>query len=215
MIQYDSQEQFLYYEFLHQFFSVPEHATIFIKIIKGESMVTLRQIEHFLKKYSLKHRISYYVPHPLPERPHIHIYIHDQYMEESKLYTTKKFDIFCRHVRVQVPIGGNLVETNIAQLNMFQWIITNGVIEYMENHHAEIVADMYANSTARNKNKISRGPKTSKRPRLTCLQRIVELPAGHPALSTTFTTATASATATAATTTHSPLELSRETAVCV
>lgn len=185
MIQYDSQEQFLYFENLHHFFSDPENATLFIKIIEGQSMITLRQIEHFLKKYSRSHNVTYSIAHPLPDHQPISICIHDQYLEASKLFTTKKFDIFCRHVRLQVPIGGKLVETNIAQLNMFQWIIQNGVIEYMENHHTEIVADMYANSTSRKKQNAThtvRGPKTSKRPRLTGHQRITELPKPNPSM---------------------------------
>jgi DNA-directed RNA polymerase subunit L len=167
MIQYDSQEQFLYYELLHDFFSREQNASMFIQILEGHSMVTLRQIEHFLKRYSKKHNVSYCIPHPLPDRPPMTIHIHTQYMKNSKQYTTKKFDIFCRRVRIRVPVGGKLVETNIAQLNMFKWILSNGIIEYMENHHAAIVEDMYKTSTSHKTNVNPRGPKTSKRPRLT------------------------------------------------
>lgn len=167
MIQYDSQEQFLYFEFLHDFFSREQNATIFTQILEGQSMVTLRQIEHFLKRYSKKHNVSYLIPHPLPDRPPMDIHIHTQYMKNSKQYTTKKFDIFCRRVRIRVPIGGKWVETNIAQLNMFKWILGNGIIEYMETHHAAIVEDMYKTSTSHKNNVHPRGPKTSKRPRLT------------------------------------------------
>jgi hypothetical protein len=167
MIQYDSQEQFLYFEYLHDFFSQESNANLFVQILEGQSMVTLRQIEHFLKKYSKKHNISFMIPHPLPDHPPMSIHIHTQYTKNSKEYKTSKFDIFCRKVRLRVPIGGKMVETNIAQLNMFKWILKNGIIEYMETHHAAIVEDMYKTSTSHKKNSNPRGPKTSKRPRLT------------------------------------------------
>jgi len=164
---YNSQEQFLYFEYLHDFFNKIENARIIVNVIRGKSLVTLRRIEWFLKRYSYTHKIWYHVDHPIQNQPPILINIHDQYIQTSKLYTTNKFDFFCRGVHLQVPIRDYMVETNIAQLNMFHWVITNNVIEYMENHHAEIIADMYMHSSTRKKYTKQRGPKTSKKPRLT------------------------------------------------
>lgn len=168
-IEYDSQEQFLYFEDLHDFFKIKKNADTVVNILTGKSDITLRLIEWFLKRYSKNHNVCYLLPHPIKNNPPIMTNIHRYYMETSKLFSDKRFGIFCRRIRISVPMGPEneyQTETNIAQLNFFKWVISNRVIEYMENNYSSISYDMYSHSTARNKNTNRRGPKTSRRSRL-------------------------------------------------
>jgi ribosomal protein L15 len=58
------------------------------------------------------------------------------------------------------------VQTTIGQLNFFKWAIDNGVIDYVEQHHEAIEADMNCrNSTSKKKQLIASGAIDNKKTR--------------------------------------------------
>jgi ribosomal protein L15 len=58
------------------------------------------------------------------------------------------------------------VQTTIGQLNFFKWAIDNGVIDYVEQHHTDIEADMNCrNSTSKKKQLIASGAIDNKKTR--------------------------------------------------
>jgi len=50
------------------------------------------------------------------------------------------FDPFCRWKRITF----NEMNTTVGQLNFFEWAITDDILEYLEQHHKEVHADMDA-----------------------------------------------------------------------
>ena len=69
--------------------------------------------------------------------------VHHSYKSQLKAYSKKRFDPFCRRKRLKFDIGNyGSVNTTIGQLNFFRWAIDNLVIQYIQDHQADIENDM-------------------------------------------------------------------------
>jgi iron uptake system EfeUOB component EfeO/EfeM len=77
--------------------------------------------------------------------------VYNDYKLKLKAYSKKRFDPFCRWERITVPYDEEkFMETTIGQLNFFKWAIENKIVDYIEQHYAEIEEDMnMRNSTSK------------------------------------------------------------------
>jgi hypothetical protein len=119
-----------------------------LKIITGESKISLRIVDWFATNYAKKYYTLYVIQEPLRR-----FKVYDDYKLKLKAYSKRRFDPFCRWERIEMPyINGKSIETTIGQLNFFKWALENKVINYIENNYDTIEKDMNSrNSTSRRK----------------------------------------------------------------
>ncbi len=80
-----------------------------------------------------------------------HFFVHRNYKSQLKSYQKDLFDPFCRRSRIiLVDPFGNQLQTTVAQLNFFRWMIQNDVICYTRENKAVIEADMKKYQSATN-----------------------------------------------------------------
>jgi hypothetical protein len=122
-----------------------------IKIINGESKISLRIVDWFVTNYAKKNFTVYELSDCIDDDSRFKVY-HD-YKLKLRAYSKKRFDPFCRWERISIPYDDkNYMETTIGQLNFFKWAIENRIIDYIEKHYSEIEDDMNErNSTSRRK----------------------------------------------------------------
>ncbi len=119
-----------------------------LKIITGESKISLRIVDWFATNYAKKYYTLYTIENPLRR-----FKVYDDYKLKLKAYSKRRFDPFCRWERIEMPyVDGKSIETTIGQLNFFKWALENKVVEYIENNYETIEKDMNnRNSTSRRK----------------------------------------------------------------
>jgi hypothetical protein len=119
-----------------------------LKIINGDSRISLRIIDWFATNYAKK----YYTVYQL-EGTNNRFKVYNDYKLKLKAYSKKRFDPFCRWERITVPYNENShIQTTIGQLNFFKWVLENNVIDYIEHNYSNIEKDMNnRNSTSKNK----------------------------------------------------------------
>lgn len=119
-----------------------------LKIITGESKISLRIVDWFATNYAKKFYTLYTIEEPLRR-----FKVYDDYKLKLKAYSKKRFDPFCRWDRIEMPyLDGKSIETTIGQLNFFKWALENKVIDYIESNYETIEKDMNSrNSTSRRK----------------------------------------------------------------
>ena len=116
-----------------------------LKIINGESRISLRIVDWFATNYAKKH----YTVYSISKDDRFKVY--NNYKLNLKAYSKRRFDPFCRWQRITIPYNKDkYIQTTIGQLNFFKWAIENRVVEFIENNYSEIENDMNnRNSTSR------------------------------------------------------------------
>jgi hypothetical protein len=116
-----------------------------LRIISGESAISLRIVDWFATNYA-KQRFTV-INHP--DRGRLKVYA--DYKLKLRAYSKKRFDPFCRWERIEIPYTeGKAIQTTIGQLNFFKWALETGVVAYIESNYMTIERDMNArNSTSR------------------------------------------------------------------
>jgi hypothetical protein len=119
-----------------------------LRIINGESPISLRIIDWFATNYAKK----FFTVYEVGANRRFKVYV--DYKLKLKAYSKRRFDPFCRWDRITIPYGnGTFIQTTIGQLNFFKWALENGVVAYIANNYAAIEDDMNArNSTSRRNN---------------------------------------------------------------
>jgi hypothetical protein len=132
-----------------------------LKIITGESKISLRIVDWFATNYSKKH----YVLYNIDENDDLKRFkVYSDYKLKLKAYSKKRFDPFCRWDRISIPYkNGTSIETTIGQLNFFKWAIENKVIDYIEKHYETIELDMNNRNSTSKKKEIIDNAKTRKK----------------------------------------------------
>jgi hypothetical protein len=132
-----------------------------LKIITGESKISLRIVDWFSTNYAKKHFTTYNICNSeensistsSSSSKRFKVYV--DYKLKLKAYSKKRFDPFCRWDRISIPyddVKGTFIETTIGQLNFFKWALENKVIDYIEENYDEIEKDMNSyNSTSKRK----------------------------------------------------------------
>jgi hypothetical protein len=133
---------------LLKFYEESNNMDYMLRIINGESKISLRIIDWFATNYAKKYYTVYEIPNT--ER-RFKVYV--DYKLKLKAYSKKRFDPFCRWDRITVPYkDGKYIQTTIGQLNFFKWALENNVIHFIEENYANIEKDMNnRNSTSKNK----------------------------------------------------------------
>jgi len=139
-----------------------------LKIITGESKISLRIVDWFSTNYAKKHFTTYDIYNEVnvsnsnvnsetsssSSFKRFKVYV--DYKLKLKAYSKKRFDPFCRWDRISIPYDdtkGTFIETTIGQLNFFKWALENKVIDFIEENYDEIEKDMNSyNSTSKRKN---------------------------------------------------------------
>jgi len=118
-----------------------------LKILNGDSVISLRILDWFVTNYAKKN----YIVYTLTNGTRFKVY--NDYKLKLKAYSKKRFDPFCRWEKITIPYKNNtLIQTTIGQLNFFKWVLENEIIEYIESEYAKIEQDMnLRNSTSKKK----------------------------------------------------------------
>jgi len=157
---------------LNEFYNNKENLNNMMRIVNGESNISLRIVDWFVTNYAKKYYTVYDIQVPLihprtntngtieyTETQRFKVY--NDYKLKLKSYSKKRFDPFCRWERINIPYDNSTyIETTIGQLNFFKWAIENDIIRFIEEHRAAIETDMNErNSTSiRKRNTKEDGP---------------------------------------------------------
>jgi hypothetical protein len=135
-----------------------------LKIITGESKISLRIVDWFATNYAKKYYTLYTIEQSQDNITR-RFKVYDDYKLKLKAYSKRRFDPFCRWERISIPYtNGKFIETTIGQLNFFKWALENKVINYIELNYDIIEKDMNSrNSTSKRKELIIDNSKTRKK----------------------------------------------------
>ena len=145
-------------------FNVNNNLDKMIRIITGESKISLRIVDWFATNYAKKYYTLFTIEQT-SDNISRRFKVYDDYKLKLKAYSKKRFDPFCRWDRISIPYTkGKFIETTIGQLNFFKWALENNVIEYIEQNYDIIEKDMNSrNSTSKRKETLVDNSKTRKK----------------------------------------------------
>ena len=137
---------------LMDFYNKNNNLEKILKIINGESQISLRLIDWFATNYSRK---NFTVIEHIKEDKIIRTKVYVDYKLKLKAYSKKRFDPFCRWERINIPYkNDNYIQTTIGQFNFFRWALEYGIIDYIKKNFKSINQDMNKrNSTSKNRKK--------------------------------------------------------------
>jgi hypothetical protein len=139
---------------LMEFYKNEEYLNRMLKIITGESKISLRIVDWFATNYAKKNFTL--IQQKDQNNCLIRFKVYFDYKLKLKAYSKKRFDPFCRWERISIPYKNDTcIETTIGQLNFFKWALENKVIEFIEKNYDVIEKDMNnRNSTSKRKENI-------------------------------------------------------------
>jgi hypothetical protein len=161
-VNYTTQNELLLNNLL-EFYNRDDNLTKMLKIITGESKISLRIVDWFATNYAKKNYTLYDMVNSAGENIRFKVYF--DYKLRLKAYSKKRFDPFCRWERISIPYkNGTCIETTIGQLNFFKWALENKVIDYIDQNYDVIEKDMNSrNSTSKRKEGLTDNAKTRKK----------------------------------------------------
>ena len=148
---------------LMEFYKNEDNMSKMLKIITGESKISLRIVDWFATNYAKKYYTLYSITDVNGLERRFKVYV--DYKLKLKAYSKENFDPFCRWERITIPYkDGSFIETTLGQLNFFKWSLENKIIEYIESNYADIEKDMNSrNSTSKRKGVPAETTKTRKK----------------------------------------------------
>ena len=140
---------------LMEFYKKDDNLHKMLKIITGESKISLRIVDWFATNYAKKNFTLYNIEDTNGRTRRFKVYV--DYKLKLKAYSKQRFDPFCRWDRISIPYkDGTSIETTIGQLNFFKWCLENKVIQYIEENYDSIENDMNnRNSTSKRKESVN------------------------------------------------------------
>ena len=163
---------------LNKFYQEKNNKKNLIKILNGETKISLRIIDWFVTNYSKKNLIEYIVSNKIksPKRTTLkkttvnkmskkdrskytsankQFNVFLSYRSQLRAYSKKQFDPFCRRNRIDFYFNDNeFITTTVGQLNFFRWALDNNVIDYILKNYDEIEKDMNYNTKKNKLNEI-------------------------------------------------------------
>ena len=129
---------------LMEFYNKHGNLEKMMKIINGESEISLRIVDWFVTNFAKKYYTVYELSQSMGENhSNTRFKVYNDYKLKLKAYSKKRFDPFCRWDRISIPYNENqLMETTIGQLNFFKWAIENKIVDYIKNNYETIETDM-------------------------------------------------------------------------
>lgn len=138
---------------LTEFYNNHENLHKMMRIINGESKISLRIVDWFVTNYAKKYYTIYELPVYKGSLETMRFKVYNDYKLKLKAYSKRRFDPFCRWERISIPYDNEkLMETTIGQLNFFKWAIENNIIDFIETNYQTIENDMnHRNSNSKKK----------------------------------------------------------------
>jgi len=129
---------------LMEFYNKNDNLDKMMRIINGESEISLRIVDWFVTNFAKKYYTVYEISVKKDnEENATRFKVYNDYKLKLKAYSKKRFDPFCRWDRISIPYNENhVMETTIGQLNFFKWAIENKIIDYIKNNYETIESDM-------------------------------------------------------------------------
>ena len=129
---------------LMEFYNKHGNLEKMMKIINGESEISLRIVDWFVTNFAKKYYTVYELSQSMGENhSNTRFKVYNDYKLKLKAYSKKRFDPFCRWDRISIPYNENqLMETTIGQLNFFKWAIENKIVDYIKQNYETIETDM-------------------------------------------------------------------------
>jgi len=129
---------------LMEFYNKNDNLDKMMRIINGESEISLRIVDWFVTNFAKKYYTVYEISVKKDnEENATRFKVYNDYKLKLKAYSKKRFDPFCRWDRISIPYNEDKVmETTIGQLNFFKWAIDNKIIDYIKNNYETIESDM-------------------------------------------------------------------------
>ena len=136
---------------LMDFYKKEDYLDKMLKIITGDSKISLRIVDWFATNFAKKYYTLYTIDDGQGNVKRFKVYF--DYKLKLKAYSKRRFDPFCRWERISIPYKGDkFIETTIGQLNFFKWAIENKVVDFIEENYETIEKDMNTrNSTSKRK----------------------------------------------------------------
>lgn len=142
---------------LLEFYNDSHNIHTMMKIINGETRISLRIVDWFVTNYAKKYFTVYEMSVLFgTKEENVRFKVYNEYKLKLKAYSKKRFDPFCRWERISIPYNNNMyMETTLGQLNFFKWALQHNVIDYIDQHYQHIEQDMNnRNSTSKRKDSI-------------------------------------------------------------
>ena len=138
---------------LMEFYQTRDNLQKMMRIINGESNISLRIVDWFVTNYAKKYYTVYPLTVPYGDcEDTVRFKVYNEYKLKLKAYAKRRFDPFCRWDRISIPYDQEkYMETTIGQLNFFKWAIENRIIEYIEANYQEIESDMNHRNSSSNR----------------------------------------------------------------
>ena len=162
---------------LIEYYKQDDNLDNMLKIITGESKISLRIVDWFATNYAKKFYTLYDIEVPVKKFStdssksdqsdakvikRFKVYI--DYKLKLKAYSKSRFDPFCRWERISIPYkNGTFIETTIGQLNFFKWALENKIIKFIEENYDEIEQDMNSRNSTSKKKELVDNSKTRKK----------------------------------------------------
>ena len=146
---------------LKSFYEKGDNIDQMLRIINGESEISLRIVDWFATNYAK----NYYTVYDLQKDNSevIRFKVYNDYKLKLKAYSKRRFDPFCRWDRIVFPYkDGTSIQTTLGQLNFFKWALENKVIEYIEENYSIIEQDMNKRNSTSKRNLNITNNQTSK-----------------------------------------------------
>lgn len=131
-----SKDQWVLYR-LEKFYGDDEKFNKAKGILTGQSNISLRLLDWLVTNYAKKYNISFMTS----DNRHVIVYL--AYKNNLDAYSKKMFDPFGRGKHIQFRD----IETTVGQLNFFQWVIQDEILDYLEKNFDDVQKDMDDHST--------------------------------------------------------------------
>ena len=158
---------------LMEFYKKEDNLNNMLKIITGESKISLRIVDWFATNYAKKFYTIYNIETPIKETDQTsqndaksikRFKVYNDYKLKLKAYSKARFDPFCRWERISIPYkNGTFIETTIGQLNFFKWTLENNIIKFIEENYDDIEQDMNSRNSTSKKKELVDNSKTRKK----------------------------------------------------
>ncbi len=103
-----------------------------VDTMQGNGEYSLRLIDVFVTNYAKKHNTAYML-----DGQEFLVYLN--YKSQTKAYSKKLFDPFCRHDRIIFQCEGvDDFLTTVGQMNFFRWAHEKGILDYIAAHVEDI-----------------------------------------------------------------------------
>jgi hypothetical protein len=138
----------IYYKMIDEYLrKIPiENIYKMIKIINGESTISLRLLDWFVTKYSNIKNVSYIKENSDEDIFSKKFTVYISYKSQLRSYKKRYFDPFRRRDKFMYQYDkkekNKTMLTTIGQLNFFKWAFDNGVIKYVETNLGDILKEM-------------------------------------------------------------------------